>query len=300
MNILGKRKIWYLISGIFLIASIASLSVWRLKPGIDFAGGTLWELEFKNATNKNAMVDVLKEQGISPIVSSTGANSYLIKMQTIDQAQKEKILQGLSTKVGESAEKSYQTVGPTVSKDLRKKAIIAVILASIAIIFYIAWAFRGVPRPASSWRFGICAILALTHDLIIALGLYSILGHFIGVEVDSLIIVALLTIMGFSVHDTIVVFDRIRENLKKNPSYSFEQNCNNAIVQTMARSLNTSLTVILVLLTLFLLGGASIKYFVLGLLVGITAGTYSSIFVASPLLVTWQNFSIRKKGKLTS
>ncbi len=220
-------------------------------------------------------------------------------MGVLDQ-NGEKNLQDALKKVGEYRQNRLETVGPTVSSDLKRKAIIAVILASLAIILYIAIAFRKVPKPASSWRFGICAVLALIHDLAFVAGGFAILGHFFGYEVDSLFITALLTIMGFSVHDTIVVFDRIRENLRKSPSLDFETNVNNSILQTINRSLNTSFTVLIVLLALFLLGGATLKHFMLALLLGIAIGTYSSIFNASPLLVSWQAWSSRRAERKLS
>jgi preprotein translocase subunit SecF len=160
---------------------------------------------------------------------------------------------------------------------------------------YIAFAFREVPKPANSWRFGICAIIALLHDVLVVVGVFSILGHFFNVEVDSLFVTALLTVIGFSVHDTIVVFDRIRENLKKNLTHSFEETVNNSILQTLGRSLNTSLTVILVLLALLLFGGESTKWFIVALLVGVVSGTYSSIFNAAPLLVLWNELSQKRR-----
>lgn len=282
----GMKKWWFIISGIIIIPGIISLCVWGLKLGIDFRGGTIIEIQTK-LTNEE-IKNKLNDFSVSTI--ATGQGTMMIKMKEINQKTHDEIL----TKLPESREVRFETVGPTVSKDLTKKAIYAVILASIAIIFYIAFAFRKVPKPASSWRFGVCAVTALIHDLLVVIGIWSILGHFFGYEVDSLFITALLTIMGFSVHDTIVVFDRIRENLKRFPSLDFEDNVNNSVVQTLGRSLTTSLTVILVLLSLYLLGGDSTKQFVLALLIGITIGTYSSIFNASPLLIVWQNYSTRK------
>lgn len=282
----GMKKWWFIISGIIIIPGIISLFVWGLKFGIDFRGGTIIEVQTKltNEEIKNKLND------FSASVIATGQGTAMIKMGEINQKTHDEIL----TKLPESREVRFETVGPTVSKDLTKKAIYAVALASVAIILYIAFAFRKVPKPASSWRFGVCAVAALIHDLLVVIGIWSILGHFLGYEVDSLFITALLTIMGFSVHDTIVVFDRIRENLKRFPSLDFEDNVNNSVIQTLGRSLTTSLTVILVLLSLYLLGGDSTKQFVLALLIGITIGTYSSIFNASPLLIVWQNFVAKK------
>lgn len=297
MNIIGRRKIYYIISAILIIPGIVALSLWGLKFGIDFRGGTLLEVQF----NKNIPVDEvknsLKDLSLNNlIITTSGQNSYIIKTGTISQDQHLKITESLN-KIGESKEISYQSVGPTVSTDIAQKAIISVILASIAIILYVAFAFRRVPKPARSWRFGVCAVLALIHDLAFVVGVFAILGHFFNYEIGSLFITALLTIMGFSVHDTIVVFDRIRENLRKHPSENFEINVNNSILQTLNRSLNTSLTVLIVLAALYFLGGSSLHQFVLALLIGITIGTYSSIFNASPLLVSWQGWSMSRATK---
>ena len=297
MNIVKYRKIWYLISAVLIIPGIIALSLWGLKFGIDFKGGTLAEYRF----TKNIPVEQVKNSLIdlnltNLIVTTTSENGIMLRSGTIDQTQHNKITEALN-KIGENSEIRFESVGPTVSSDISRKAIIAIIIASIAIILYIAYAFRKVPKPASSWRFGVCAVIALIHDLAFVVGLFAILGHFFNYELDSLFITALLTIMGFSVHDTIVVFDRIRENLRKHPSYEFETNVNNSILQTLNRSLNTSLTVLIVLSALYFLGGSSLHHFVLALLVGITIGTYSSIFNASQLLVTWHGWTLNRLKK---
>lgn len=193
-----------------------------------------------------------------------------------------------------------ENVGPVIGKELAEKALWALGLSLVVIVLYIAWAFRQVPRPASSWRFGVCAVVALVHDVLVVVGIFSLLGHFYQVEIDTLFVTALLTIIGFSVHDTIVVFDRIRENLKKMTGIPFAGVVNASILQTLTRSINTSVTVVFVLLALLLLGGTTLKWFVAALLIGIVSGTYSSIFNASPLLVIWQEWSQRaaKSGQL--
>jgi len=298
MNIIGRRKIWYLISAILIVPGIISYFLWGLNLGLDFKGGSLLEVKFsKDNPSAEQVQDGLKDINLKNlIVQSTGQGSFLLKTEPVGQEKHQQITDSLN-KIGESEEIRFESVGPTVSADLSKKAIIAIGLASLAIILYIAFAFRKVPRPASSWRFGVCAVLALIHDLLFVIGLFAILGHFFGYEIDSLFITALLTIMGFSVHDTIVVFDRIRENLRKSPSLSFEENVNNSIIQTLNRSLNTSLTVLIVLGSLYFLGGRTLQHFVLTLLVGIAIGTYSSIFNASPLLVSWQGYIMNRNKK---
>lgn len=297
MNIVGKKAIWFTISGVLLALAIAAISIWGLKYGIDFKGGTLIEFSFsRNSVDSNNIKNALGSLDFltSLSIQNTGDNSIIIRTVPLEKTQVEQIQSTLTDKIGENEEIRLETVGPTVGKDLTQKAIIAVVLASLAIIIYIAWAFRTIPKPASSWKFGVCAILALIHDIIITIGAYAIFGHFFGYEVDSLFVTALLTTMGFSVHDTIVVFDRIRENLRKYPSKDFDTNVNNSVVQTLARSLNTSLTLIIVLLALLTMGGDSIKNFVATLLVGVTVGTYSSIFNASLLLDVWQNSTNKK------
>ncbi|AKM81852.1 TPA: protein translocase subunit SecF [Candidatus Berkelbacteria bacterium] len=297
MNIIGRRKIWYIVSTVLIAPGIIALILWGLKFGIDFKGGALIQVQYSQSKPVDEVKNSLKDLGLNNlIVTTTSDNGFIIRTETLTQEQYNKISDQLK-KVGEYKETSYESVGPTVSSDIEKKAIISVILASLAIILFVAYTFRRVPKPASSWRFGICAVLALIHDLAFVIGLFAILGHFLGYEIDSLFITALLTIMGFSVHDTIVVFDRIRENLRKHPSENFEKNVNNSIIQTLNRSLNTSLTVLIVLAALFFLGGVTLHHFVLALLAGIAIGTYSSIFNASAMLVSWQGWSMRRLAK---
>jgi preprotein translocase subunit SecF len=195
------------------------------------------------------------------------------------------------------AEKSFEAIGPVVGNELKSSAVWALIIAVIAIILYIAWAFRKVSYPVSSFKYGIIAAAALLHDVLTTVGIFAILGHFLHIDVGVSFVAALLTILGYSVHDTIVVFDRTRENLFKFRGGDFEETVNKCVNETLIRSINTSFTVVLILTVLFLFGGQSIRYFVLTLIIGVTVGTYSSIFVASPLLVTWQKFDDKRKGK---
>ncbi len=300
MDIIGKRKWWFIISGLIILPGLLALILWGLKLGIDFSGGTLIELEFSKATKikKERVEEVLAPLNLENLqIQITGENSVFIRTKPITKEEFNEIKNTLTESMGEAKELRFETVGPTVSKSLTQKAVIAVIVASIAIILYIAWAFRKVPAPASSFRFGVCAILALIHDLLVVCGIFAILGHFLSVEIDGLFITALLTVMGFSVNDTIVVFDRIRENLKLHPDLDFGQVANESVAQTITRSINTSLTTLLILICIYIFGGESLRYFVLALLIGIFIGTYSSIFTASPILVVWQNWIGRKKLK---
>ncbi len=298
MNFMKYKSLWFGISAILIIPGIIALFLWQLRVGIDFSGGSLLEVQFANQADADAtkITKALEDEKLSHlVVQSAGQGTVLIRTEPVNQEKHATILKDLTEKVGENKEIRFENVGPTVSRDLTKNAQKAVAWASIAIVLFVAWAFRGLPKPISSWRFGISAIVALAHDLLFVVGAFSILGHFYGYEVDSLFITALLTIMGFSVHDTIVVFDRIRENLKRSPSASFSDIANASLGQTLGRSLATSLTVIFVLLAMFLLGGETIKPFILALLLGVTIGTYSSIFNATPLLVVWQEAADRRR-----
>lgn len=300
MNIIGKKWFYFLFSGLVIIPGIISLFLWGIKPAIDFTGGTLLELKFEQSqtTNvKSQIEEVMKAQSIElNSIQNSGTNTYILRMKPIDKSQNEKLMEELNKKFQEVQELRFETVGPTIGRETTENAIKAVIVASFAIIFYIAFAFRTVPKPYSSLKFGICAVFALIHDILVIIGIFSLLGHYYKVEVDSLFITALLTIMGFSVHDTIVVFDRIRENLKKMPNSPFSHVVNESIIQTLVRSLSTTLTVLFTLLALLLFGGESIRWFVVALLVGITSGTYSSIFNAAPLLVVWDEITRRKSS----
>jgi len=213
----------------------------------------------------------------------------------MDQQTHAKILSDLQKQFPGLKEETFESIGPTIGSETTTNAVKGIGIASILVVLYIAWSFRKVSKPASSWRFGICAIIALLHDVLVVVGTFSILGHFFHVEIDSLFVTALLTVIGFSVHDTIVVFDRIRENLKRTYAMSFPVVVNDSILQTLTRSLNTSLTVLLVLLALLLFSGESTRWFIVALLIGVFSGTYSSIFNASPLLVLWYEFSAKRK-----
>ena len=298
MNIIGHRRIWYAISLLLIVPGLISLFTSGLKLGIDFTGGA--QLEVKGVASASSISTASSGLGFADLtVVSGGTNDWLIQYRdTAPPSQVEADHQRFLAKLQPLGlqEVQFSNVGPSVSRDIARSAILSVLVASIAIVLYIAFAFRNVPPPASSWSFGAAAIAALLHDAFFVLGAFSLLGHFFHVEVDSLFVTAVLTVIGFSVHDTIVVFDRIRENLRRERK-SFEAIVNDSILETLARSINTSMTVLLTLLALYLFGGASIKNFILALLLGIASGTYSSIFNASPLLVTWHNHKLKKLAK---
>ncbi len=253
--------------------------------------------KFKVQSSKEEIKKIIEKEKIDiGSVTKFSDDTYLLKLKPIDNSQHKKLQDEFTKEFGEVKELRFETVGPTIGKETTANATKAVILASAAIVFYIAWAFRQIPKPYSSFKFGICAVVALIHDVLVVVGIFSLFGHFYKVEIDSLFITALLTIMGFSVHDTIVVFDRIRENLRKMAGEPFHLVVNESIIQTLARSLSTSLTVLFTLFALLLFGGESIRWFVVALLIGITSGTYSSIFNAAPLLVVWEQWSSRKSS----
>lgn len=297
LDIIGKKWFYFLFSGLIIIPGLWSLLTYGLRLSIDFTGGTLVELQIPQLANKsqNNIEEIKKIYMISGIevssVTSSGNQTYIFRTREINKDQNEMVKNVIRQKFGSLTELRFETVGPTISRELTQKAILAVLVASLAIVLYIAWSFRSVPSPYSSFKFGVCAVIALLHDVLVVIGLFSLFGHFYKVEVDSLFVTALLTIIGFSVHDTIVVFDRIRENLRKMPGKKFSLVVNESILQTLARSLSTTLTVLFTLLALLLFGGETTRWFVVALLIGITSGTYSSIFNAAPLLVLWEEKS---------
>ncbi|MBI2039947.1 protein translocase subunit SecF [Candidatus Microgenomates bacterium] len=289
MNLM-RYKIWYFIfSFLMILPGLYFLMSGGLKLGIDFTGGALLEYKIEKEVKVEDLKKVVEEKGVGiGQITSAGKNIYIVRTKPLEQDQLDAIKTSLAKNYGEIEERRVENVGPVIGSELRQKAIYALILTSIAIVLYISFSFRKVPKPTSSLRFGIAAIAALLHDVLIVVGAFAILGKFLGVEVDTLFVTALLTIIGFSVHDTIVVFDRIRENLIKNIGKKFIDVVNISVVQTLGRSLNTSLTVVFVLVALLLFGGETIRWFVVALLIGIISGTYSSIFNATALLVWWE------------
>lgn len=293
------RKINYIVSGILVALSAAALLMWGLKPGIDFSGGSLIEITYPNSRPAIEKIQQAAD-GLNfgkVHLQFSGDKDVFIRLKDLSAEEHRRLLNNLALGGSRPEEKRFDSIGPVIGNELRQKSWLAVGLVVAMIILYIAWAFRKVSRPVSSWKYGVAAVLALVHDITIPSGVFAALGHFRGVEIDILFITALLTTLGFSVHDTIVVFDRIRENLKKNVGQNFEDTVEKSIRQTVVRSINTSLTVILVLVSLLTFGPASIKYFVLTLLLGVTFGTYSSIFIASPILVSWHQWSQKRKAK---
>lgn len=300
LNIIGHKKWYFLISLLVIIPGVISLLLFGLNLSIDFTGGSRISLLFpKTVTDQQVqkVQEVFKKDNIEITTLQRSDNTIFLRTIPINEKENAKIQTDLAKAVGTFKQEEFETIGPTIGKEITLNALKSIVIAAILIMLYIAWSFRSVPRPTSSWRFSVCTIIALLHDVLVLLGLFSILGHFFHVEADSLFVTAVLTVIGFSVHDTIVVFDRIRENLLRTTGVPFPQLVNDSILQTLTRSLNTSLTALLVLFTLLIFGGESIRWFVVALLIGIASGTYSSIFNASPLLVLWHEWDQRKRIK---
>jgi len=299
---LMKYKFWYLaFSALVIVPGLLSLGVFGLKTSIDFTGGSVLKFSRQEGTwDKSAIEQSFKEKGveIASINLEDGGKSVSIRSKPMDANKNEELKTAITSSTS-IQQTSFETVGPSIGGETAKKSLVAFIVACFGIVFYIAYAFRNVPQPFSGLRFGVSAILAMIHDALVVLGVFAILGHFKGVEIDPMFITALLTIIGFSVHDTIVVFDRVRENLGRFKGKNIEWVANYSILETMRRSLATSATVAITLTALFVFGGASIKWFVLALLIGVISGTYSSIFNATPVLVIWEDF-LGRRGKLVA
>lgn len=296
-NIVRTRYVWFTVSALLVITSIVYISIGGLKLGIDFTGGALMKIKFDSneSITTTTIQDAVGTLELGEVRVQPTEDQFVLKLRDISNDERQSILTRLSEEIGPVQEQSFESIGPTIGVELKKKAVIAIVVVLLAIILYITWAFRKVSQgPVPSYIYGIAAIIALAHDILITTGVFAVLGHYQNIEVGTLFITALLTILGFSVHDTIVLFDRIRETLNKSYGTSFPEIINQSINGTIIRSLNTSITTLLVLLALILFGGESIFYFVLALLIGIVLGTYSSIFIASPLLLVWQKISKKR------
>jgi len=295
------RKIYFGFSGALIIASIIVLFIFGLKPGIDFTGGSILEIEYieERASNEE-ILEKLKEFDLGNIyIQQTGEKGIIIRMRDIDEEMHQQILSVLTQEAvldegtgvlniteGLVEEIRFESIGPVIGQELKDKTKIVVVVALLSMIIYIALAFRRVQRPLRSWQYGIASVFALFHDVLIPLGIFAVLGRFYGIEISIPVITALLAVLGYSINNTVVVFDRIRENLLTRGEV-FEQTVDRSLNQTLARQINTSLTTLLVAGAIFFLGGETLKYFALALILGISAGTYSSIFLAGPILVAW-------------
>ena len=293
MKWMKYKWLYFGLSFLVIIPGIVAMGLWGFKPAIDFTGGSAVEVKITPLPEKTVNETTVREETekigvkVGSVQMSEGA--MLIKMEPIDQSKWEEIKRGWQENLGQVEERRFETVGPTLGRELLIKTITAVAMAASLILLYIAYRFRDI-------KFGVCAVLAMGHDTLVLLGVFSILGQIYGVEVDTLFVTAMLTILSFSVHDTIVVYDRIREMRKLHAKLDFEETVNQAVTTTLSRSINNSMTIIFMLLALFLLGGATIRWFVLALLIGTISGTYSSTFTAAPLLVVWERVAHKTKS----
>jgi len=294
-------KFYYIFSGALFVLAIVVLILFGLKFGIEFIGGTNMQVDFQGGQrpSNEEIKNSLQSFNLGEIVvEPTGSSEDILRFKQVDEKTHQQILvklQGDFNKDGrEVTEKAFEYIGPSVGNELRNKTILALLLTLLAITFYIAFAFRKVSRPVSSLKYGLASLIALFHDVVIPVGVFAVLGKLYNVEITIPIIAAILTILGFSVHDTIIIFDRIRENIFRQGMSQFEDSVNASLNQTLGRSLSTSFTLLLVLVALLVFGGESLRYFALALIIGVVSGTYSSIFIAAPLLVTWYKLSLKK------
>lgn len=284
------KWLYFLLSAVVIVPGVISLLLWGLKPSIDFTGGTLVELNF---TSTQAVSETLIRQAMPAgidvaSVQPTGARSYLIRTKPMSKEQNDLLQTKLASAAGSLEELRYESVGPILGQELIRKTFVAIGLAASLILLYVAYRFTDI-------KYGVSAVLAMFHDTLVLLGTFSLLGHFAGVEVDTLFVTAMLTILSFSVHDTIIVYDRIREQLHYRTHGDFLKVANTAVAETLSRSVNNSMTIIFMLLALWLLGGDTTKWFVFALLVGTVTGTYSSTFTAVPILTVWHEWEQRRK-----
>jgi preprotein translocase subunit SecF len=301
MIIVKHRTIFFCVTGTIVLAALVSLFAFGLHLGTDFTGGTLVQVSYEGTRpSPVALSNTLDGAGFKGYsLRESGTNGYILRTQTLTNEQRGELSAVFSYQGGTAHVDQLTEVGPTIGLELRNKALIALALVLVCILLFIAFAFRKVSKPVSSWVYGLIALITLVHDVIVPVGFYAALGHFAGAQVDTLFVTAVLTVLGFSIHDTIVVFDRVRENLRvnqeRNKREDFAETAGRSLNQTFVRSINTSLTVLFTLLVLYFIGPASTRDFALTLLVGIIAGTYSSIFLATPLLVVWEKARGSKK-----
>ncbi len=288
INFMKHYVLYFAISLCVIIPGVISLIRYGLRPAIDFTGGSSIEIHFANDVSEDSLKNQIPTDIEVVGIQKQNNQKYVVKTKPITNEQNELIKQNVASNSGAIAGWQFETVGPTLGKELLTKMITAILLSASLILLYVAYRFKNV-------KYGVCAVVAMFHDSLVVLGVFSLLGHFKGVEIDTLFITALLTMLSFSVHDTIVVYDRIRESLKTFPRASFFDLINKAVNETLARSINNSMTVIFMLLALWLMGGETTKWFVFALLIGTITGTYSSTFTAAPLLVLWDHLSHKKK-----
>lgn len=291
------RHIWYSFSAVLILASLIGIGGYGIKQGIDFTGGSILAVRFEQrpsiADTDAALREAVQDLG-SVVIQPAGESDIQIRTKALNEDEHAAVIEKLSQSFGTSTELRFDAIGPVIGKELRTKSLQGLVVTLLLILAYVAWAFRKVSGVVKSWQYGAVTIIAAFHDIIIPLGVFAFLGHYYGVEIGTPFVAAILTILGYSITDTIVVLDRVRENLRTREG-SFAEIVEASIQQTMLRSFNTSVTTLLALVAIYLFGGSSLRDFTLTLIIGIAAGTYSSIFIASPLLVTMDKFSRRKK-----
>jgi preprotein translocase subunit SecF len=285
-DIAGKRTMFLLISEAIILIGIIALVVFGLQPGIEFSSGSIMTVSFEEEVAQSELGEEMVNLGYTnAIIQRTGEGDYIIRTQELSGEEKANLEDALSARFGPLTEREFYSVSPMVAGETTRNAAIAVAVAAVGILLYITWAFRRMPKP---FHYGVCAIIALMHDVVVVLGVFSILGAILGWEINLMFITGVLAVIGYSINDTVVIFDRIRENLRRGVSPDFATVVNSSLVETMGRSLNTCLTTLFVVIALLLFVGASIQNFAVVLLIGIVSGTYSSIFIAAPLLIVWE------------
>lgn len=295
-SFIKHSRLWFVLTGVLVVVSFLAVVMLGLRFGIDFTGGSFLEVVFESRPTVAELTTTLESGGFNgSLLQPSGENEMIVRTRSLTEEEHQNLLSVVSSAYGRVDELRFDSIGPVIGVELRRNAIIGVFVTLLLIGLYVAWAYRKVSKPVESWKYGFLTILTALHDVIVAVGVFAVLGHFFGWEVGSAFIAAILTILGYSINDTVVVFDRTRENLVNQVGESFEQTVDLSIKQTFTRSINTSFTTLLALAAIFFFGGETTRSFALALMVGIGVGTYSSICLASPLLVTWQKWSARTK-----
>jgi len=286
MYITGKRSLFLIISEVLILIGIIALLVFGLKPGVEFSSGSILTISFDEEVEQSELATAMTELGYAnSIIQRTGGGDFIIRTQELSGEERMGLEDALSYRFGTATEREFYSVSPMVAAETARNAIIAVGIAAAGILLYITWAFRKMPKP---FHYGVCAIIALVHDVVVVVGIFAILGAIMNWEINLMFITGVLAVIGYSINNTVVVFDRIRENLKRGISANFEMVVNNSLVETLSRSMNTSLTTMLVVVALLLFVGATIQNFAIVLLIGVITGTYSSLFIAPNLLIIWE------------
>jgi len=298
ISVIQRKNWWFTLSFVMVFASIVGLLLWGLRPGIDFTGGSLVEINFENSRPDNQEISqaISQLQVGEVIVQLTDENGAILRLASITEEQHQQIIETIRAAfLGNTvSELRFDSIGPVIGQELKRKTVWAIGIVLVLMVLYIAWAFRKVSKPVAAWKYGLIAVVALFHNILITMGVFTVLGRLYGVEVNASFVAALLTILGYSVNDTIVIFDRIRENLLRRVGEDFGKIIDISINEVLTRSISTGCSTLLALFALLLLGGSTINNFVLALIIGISVGTYSSIFLASPMLLVFEKFTNRR------